>query len=183
MKNSYPCYFILLTTSTHFPMTQNDITIRTALQPGDIGYIIHLHGRIYKQEYDYGIEFESYVAAGLYEFYQQYDRIKDAVWICEYQNRIIGSLLLMHRGDAAQLRYFILEPGYRSLGLGNTLMQLFMAHFRKQQYRSAYLWTTDELPAAAHLYMKFGFRLVEEKPSAAFGKAVIEQKFVLQTEE
>src|SRR5690349_7641993 len=82
-----------------------DITIRTELRPGDIGYVIYMHGHLYKTEYNYGIEFETYVAAGLAEFYQQYDREKDRVWICEHKNKIVGFLLLMHRGDAAQLRY------------------------------------------------------------------------------
>jgi N-acetylglutamate synthase-like GNAT family acetyltransferase len=158
-------------------ITRNDISIRTTLRPGDIGYIIHMHGRIYKQEYNYGIAFETYVAAGLHEFYQQYNPVKDGVWICEHDNRIIGFLLLVHRGEAAQLRYFILEPGYRGIGLGDTLMQLFMAHLKHHNYTSAYLWTTDELTAAAHLYMKYGFRLTEEKASEAFGKPVKEQRY------
>lgn len=37
--------------------------------------------------------------------------------------------------------------------------------------------TTNELPAAAALYRKFGFEVVEEKPSTGFGKPVIEQKY------
>jgi N-acetylglutamate synthase-like GNAT family acetyltransferase len=156
-----------------------DIHIRTELKPGDIGYIIYMHGRLYKKEYDYGIEFESYVAGGLAEFYQQYDPQKDGVWICEYKNKIVGFLLLMHRGEAAQLRYFILKPKYRGIGLGNKLMNLYIEHLKKCNYRSSYLWTTDELPTSAHLYKKFGFILTEEKPSNAFGKALKEQRYDL----
>jgi len=48
----------------------DDIAIRTDLRSGDIGYVTYLHGMLYKQEYGYGIEFESYVAAGLHEFYK-----------------------------------------------------------------------------------------------------------------
>ena len=137
-----------------------DIQIRTELRPGDIGYVVYMHGRLYKKEYNYGIEFETYVAAGLAEFYQQYDPEKDRVWICEYKNKIVGFLLLMHRGDAAQLRYFILKPKYRGLGLGNKLMSLYVDHLKKCKYKTSYLWTTDELPASAHLYQKFGFKLM-----------------------
>src|SRR5215470_656120 len=102
------------------------ITIRTELKPGDIGYVIYLHGILYKNEYGYGIEFETYVAEGLVEFYRQYDPQKDRVWICEHENNMVGFLLLMHRGNAAQLRYFILQPKYRGIGLGNKLMNLYM---------------------------------------------------------
>src|SRR5215467_7965675 len=101
-----------------------DIAIRTELKPGDIGYVVYMHGCLYKKEYNYGIEFETYVAEGLAEFYRQYDVEKDRVWICEHKNKIVGFLLLMHRGDVAQLRYFILDPKYRGIGLGNKLMRL-----------------------------------------------------------
>ena len=157
----------------------NDISIRTELKPGDIGYVIYMHGYLYKKEYNYGIEFETYVASGLAEFYQQYDEKKDRVWICEHKNKIVGFLLLMHRGEAAQLRYFILEPEYRGIGLGNQLMNLFMDCLKERNYRSSYLLTTDELPASAHLYKKFGFKLTEEKASNAFGKPVMQQRYDL----
>jgi hypothetical protein len=59
----------------------NDINIRTDLRAGDIGYVTYLHGILYQQEYDYGIEFESYVAAGLSEFYQKYDPARSRVCV------------------------------------------------------------------------------------------------------
>ena len=100
------------------PVSVDDITIRTTLQPGDIGYITYLHGTLYQQEYGYGIAFESYVAAGLHEFYSSYDPAKDCAWICERNGSIVGFLLLMHRDKTiAQLRYFILLPAYRGIGL------------------------------------------------------------------
>lgn len=161
------------------PIQSEDVSIRTELRPGDIGYIIYLHGDLYKKECNYGIGFETYVAKGLAEFYEQYDTEKDRVWICEHKNKIIGFLALVHRGEAAQLRYFILEPEYRGIGLGNKLMNLYMDFFREKKYRSSYLWTTNELPASAHLYKKFGFKLTEERPSNAFGKSVVEQRYEL----
>ncbi len=158
-----------------------DINIRTILQPGDIGYITYLHGHLYKQEYNYGIEFETYVAQGLYEFYNQFDEQKDRVWICEYEGKIIGFLLLIHRGDTtAQLRYFILLPAYRGIGLGKKLMQLYMDFFKKAGYTNCYLWTTHEQETAAWLYRRWGFILTEEKESTAFGKPLKEQRYDLK---
>lgn len=157
-----------------------EITIRTDLQPGDIGYITYLHGSMYKQEYGYGISFEAYVAQGFYEFYQQYDPSRDCIWVCEHNNSIVGFLLLMHRpNNAAQLRYFILLPPYRGIGLGRKLMELFMNCLKDRGYQSAYLWTTHEQVLAALLYKRFGFQLTEEKKSTAFGKPLKEQKYEL----
>ena len=63
-------------------ITLDDINIRTDLQPGDLGYVIYMHGKLYKNEYNYGIQFEGYVAAGLLEFLQQYDSKSNRAWIC-----------------------------------------------------------------------------------------------------
>jgi peptidyl-dipeptidase Dcp len=157
----------------------NDISIRTRLQPGDLGYIIYMHGSIYKKEYNYQLQFEAYVAKGLCEFFDQYTPERNRVWVCEHQNRIIGFMLLMDRGKAAQLRYFLIDPDYRGIGLGSKLMSLYMNFLRQCGYRESYLWTTNELPAAAFLYKRAGFKLTEEKESTAFGKPLIEQRYDL----
>lgn len=159
------------------PISLNDISIRTNLQPGDLGYIIHLHGALYKKEYNYGVQFEMYVAEGLCEFYKNYNEKYDRVWIAEHRGRIVGFMLLMHRADAAQLRYFLIEPAYRGIGLGKKLMALYMQFLHDCGYTASYLWTTSELPTAAALYRKYGFTLTEEKPSTGFGKPVVEQRY------
>jgi ribosomal protein S18 acetylase RimI-like enzyme len=157
----------------------DDIEIRTELRPGDLGYIIHLHGSLYSREYDYGIQFEAYVAEGLCEFYRNYNPKTNRVWICEHGGRIVGFLLLMNRGDAAQLRYFLIEPEYRGIGLGSKLMRLYMDFLKECGYKASYLWTTHELAAAAILYRRAGFQLTEEKDSTAFGKRLTEQRYDL----
>lgn len=160
----------------------NDVTIRTELRPGDLGYIVHRQGILYAEEYNYGLSFEAYIGAGLNEFYQQYDPEKDRVWICEDGSRIVGFVLLMHRDqNSAQLRYFYLEPDCRGIGLGKKLMQLYMDFLREKNYRSSYLWTTHELTTAASLYKRYGFVLSEEKKSTAFGKSLTEQRYDLTT--
>ena len=49
----------------------DDISIRTELQAGDIGYVTYMHGVLYHREYNYSLQFESYVAKGLCEFYEK----------------------------------------------------------------------------------------------------------------
>ena len=163
------------------PVELDAITIRTDLRPGDIGYIVYLHGRLYKEECDYGVGFEAYVAQGLAEFYKQYDPERDRVWICELEGRMVGFLALMHRAqDTAQLRYFLLLPEYRGMGLGKKLMGLFMTQLRQVGYRSTYLWTTREQETAIALYRRYGFELTKEVASDTFGKPLYEQKYELR---
>lgn len=161
-------------------MHLSDITIGTTLKPGDIGYVTYRHGVLYNQEYNYGIAFESYVAQGFHEFYKQYDPEKDRVWVAEHDNKIVGFLLLMHRPDnAAQLRYFLIEPEYRNIGLGKKLMELYMEFYKAKGYTSSYLLTTHELEEAASLYKRHGFILTDEEPSTAFGKPLRQQRYDL----
>ena len=161
----------------------DDIRIRTDIEPGDLGEIIRLHGVLYAREYGYGVTFESYVAGGISEFYRNYNPERDRFWICEHHASIAGTILLMHRpGNAAQLRYFLVTPEYRGIGLGKKLMELYMDFLRRTRYRSSYLWTTHELTAASRLYALHGFRLTEEKDSTAFGKAVREQRYEIIVE-
>jgi GNAT superfamily N-acetyltransferase len=157
----------------------DEISIRTTLQSGDIGYVTYLHGSLYRKEYSYSIQFESYVARGLCEFYENYDPTTNRIWACEHNSRMIGFLLLMNRGGAAQLRYFLIEPAYRGIGLGSKLMNLYMEFLQECGYKKSYLWTTHELSTAASLYKRYGFILTEEKDSTSFGKPLREQRYDL----
>jgi len=158
----------------------DSITIRTELRPGDLGYVIYMHGDLYHKEYGYGVNFEAYVAKGLYEFYANYNEGLDRVWVAEHEEKIVGFLLLMHREPGeAQLRYFILHPAYRGIGLGKKLSLLYMDYLREKHYQRSYLWTTNELFTAAGIYRKMGFTLSEEIDSEAFGKPLKEQRYDL----
>jgi len=158
----------------------NDVVIRTVLRSGDIGYVTRMHGVLYKEEYDFGIIFEAYVASGLHEFYKNYNPEKDCVWVAEHKDRIVGFLLLMHRGnDIAQLRYFILDPAYRGIGLGKKLVGLYMDCLKERNYKTCYLWTTNEQATAISIYKKLGFVFTEEVDSTAFGKPLKEQRYDL----
>lgn len=158
--------------------TTREVTIRTELLPGDLGLVAYLHGSIYTRENEFGLGFEGYVLKGLGEFAQDYDPAKDRVWVCEAGGRMVGFLLGMRREEGvAQLRYFILLPEYRGIGLGKRLMKLFMEWLRERGYRRAYLWTTHEQETAAALYLRFGFHLTEEKETAGFGKMLTERRY------
>lgn len=154
-----------------------DISIRTTLRPGDIGYITFLHGQLYQREYGFGIPFEVYVAKTLAEYVEQYNVATNRFWICEHESRIVGCIALMNRGSEAQLRYFLILPEYRGIGLGKKLMSLYMDFLHQCNYKKSYLTTTDELHAAASLYEAHGFRLTEQKETTGFGKKLIENKY------
>ena len=155
------------------------ITIRTTLEPGDLGYIAYLHGRLYADEFGYGLYFESYVLGALHEFATDYDPEKDGIWVCEHEKKKVGFLVAAHREDTVQLRFLILLPEYRGAGLARRLMDLFIAFMRDRGYRKAYLLTTNEQETAISMYERYGFYLTEEKESKAFDKLLVERKYEL----
>ncbi len=158
--------------------TRDDISIRNELRPGDLGFVVYMHGRLYGSEYGYGVDFETYVARSIFEFYQRHDPERDRVWYCEHAGRIVGTMFGLDRGDeTAQLRYFLIDPDYRGIGLGGYLMEQFMQYLQEHRFREAYLLTAPELTAAAILYKRFGFTLAGESPSPSFGKPAIEQRY------
>ena len=69
--------------------------IRHHIKPGDIGYLIYLHGILYAKECGYGQTFEAYVAGGLAEFVQSFSPDKDRIWLAEIKGRIIGSIAIV----------------------------------------------------------------------------------------
>ncbi len=161
-------------------ITAETITIRTELQKGDLAAILSMHAEIYGKEYGYNLYFEAIVAKTLFEFYELYNPDRSRVWMCEHEGRIVGSLALLDRGDAAQLRYFVLMPRYRGLGLGNRLMKLYMDFMRECGYTASFLLTTDDLKEAAHLYQKFGFELVSSTASDAYGDPLHRQRYEIR---
>ncbi|MCU0451158.1 MAG: bifunctional helix-turn-helix transcriptional regulator/GNAT family N-acetyltransferase [Bernardetiaceae bacterium] len=158
--------------------TLDQITIRTELRPGDLGFVVHRHAQLYAEEYGFTVQFEGYVAQAISEFCLAYHPQNDRVWICEHRGQIIGFLALMHREPrTSQLRFFYLEPPYRGLGLGKKLMELFMEFHRAGGYTSSFLYTISELGPALSLYTRHGYRLAHEADSGAFGRPVREQRY------
>jgi GNAT superfamily N-acetyltransferase len=120
----------------------DDISIRTELRPGDMGLLIYLHATLYAAEYGFGPRFEKYAAESMLEYWNRYEPTRNRAWIAEHEGRIVGSIFLMNRGEAAQLRYFLVLPEYRGIGLGKRLMDLFMDFLRRCGYKSCYLQTS-----------------------------------------
>jgi len=161
-------------------LRREDVTVRWDLRPGDVGSVIHLHGAVYAEEFGYNLEFEGYVADTFREFARIYRPGKDRLWVVELGGSIVGSLAVLGRpAREAQLRWFLLHPSCRGLGLGRELLHSALRFCRERGYRRAYLLTTSDQRKASAMYARAGFRKTEEKPTRMWGKELVEERWEL----
>jgi GNAT superfamily N-acetyltransferase len=167
---------------------KNSISIRKDLRPGDIGMVIHLHGVVYAEEQGWDETFDGYVAAPLAEFATSRSE-RERIWIVEVaesaeretDRRIVGSAAVVEASEGeAQLRWLLLAPEVRGLGLGRWLAEEAVEFSRSVGYSSIFLWTVRGLETAEGLYHSLGFEETEEKTSDIWGGVVTEVRYDLK---
>ncbi len=159
-----------------------DVQIITGDIPGSIGRVAELHGTYYQEHWGFGLFFEAKVATDLAAFLGRYDEQRDGFWTASMGGRIEGSITIdgSHAAaEGAHLRWFVVSDALRGKGIGNQLVGTAIGFCRSHGYRRVYLWTFEGLNAARHLYEKNGFRLVEQRKGAQWGREVNEQRFEL----
>ena len=140
-------------------------------KPGDMGWIVHRHGKLYAQEYNYDVRFEALVAEVVTEFIQNFDAKRERCWIAEREDEILGSVFLVKVSKGvAKLRLLFVEPSARGLGIGRRLVAECVSFARCAGYKKLVLWTQSELSAARHLYEEAGFKLIKSEPHQSWGR-------------
>jgi DNA-binding MarR family transcriptional regulator/GNAT superfamily N-acetyltransferase len=158
--------------------SESNVLIRP-FQPGDVGYVAHLHGKLYDQTYKFGRIFEYYVMKGLTEFMTDTDG--GELWIAEVNGEIIGSIAITKSSNTvAQLRWFVLDGNYQGQGIGKKLMEKALNFCEENNYQHVFLWTVSTLDTARYIYKKYNFTLTEEKPNEEWtGTKLIEERWDL----
>ena len=149
------------------PQGSSNVHIRHRLKPGDLGTIVHLHGVLYAREHGLDTTFEPYVAKPLADFVLSGS---GRLWIAEQEGRIVGSIALVDAGPGTgQLRWFLVVPEARGMGLGQRLLEQALAYARQRGFARIYLWSFVTLTDALRLYERAGFKTTETKTSAIWG--------------
>lgn len=139
-------------------------------RPGDIGWVVHAHGRFYAEEYGWDERFEALVAEIAAAFVQNFDRKRERCWIAEMDGEPVGSVFVVKdTKTTAKLRLLIVDPKARGRGLGKRLVEQCIRFAREKGYRRLALWTQSNLAAARAIYRAAGFRKVKEEKHASFG--------------
>lgn len=156
-----------------------EVTLRTH-RPGDMGWIVQLHGALYAREYGWDISFEALCAEIVAQFLKDFDPARERCWIAEIDGRQVGSVFLVkHSDEVAKIRLLLIDPAGRGLGIGKRLVDECIAFARSCGYRKITLWTQSMLLAARGIYQSAGFRHVATEPHHSFGHDLIGETWEL----
>lgn len=145
-------------------------------RPGDLGWIVSAHGRIYAEEFGWDDSFEALVASIASDFLKNYKEGREFCWIAEKDGETIGSAVVVEEDQkTAKLRLVIVDPKARGLKAGLKLVEQCMISAKEAGYEQMSLWTNANLTAAINIYKKLGFKMIEEEPHHSFGHDLVGQ--------
>lgn len=158
----------------------NNATVIRDHRPGDIGWVVSVHGRYYAEAHGFNANFEALVARICADFASSYNPDKEHCWIAERGGKNIGSIFLVRQDDeTAKLRLLYVDPSARGLGLGKQLVAECLRFARSAGYKRVELWTNAVLTTARYIYEEAGFHLMSEDSHSDFGDPQVGQYWVL----
>lgn len=160
-----------------FSEAASPATIRS-YRPGDEEYVIRRHRELYKEEYNLSDSFCEYVDKNVRLLAERLDPEKECILIPEIGGKPMGSIAIAKFDEeTAQLRYFLLEPEARGLGLGNRLADEALNFCRRAGYKRVFLITIDLLTSARAIYKSKGFILTDSQPNTEWLDLVMEERW------
>jgi len=134
---------------------------------------------IAKVLYESFVEYEAlYTPEGFASTTQNADQIRTRmregpVWIACRDDRVLGTVAAMMKGNSLYMRGMAVLPGARGVRVAARLLEQVEQWALEQACPRIFLSTTPFLSAAIHLYERHGFRRTNELPHDLFGTPLV----------
>lgn len=145
--------------------------------PGDVGWLISMHGKLYGEQFEFDTEFELDIARKVLLFYENshdFNWMKIAV---KGQQRIGSIAVSLKPNLTAFVNFLLVLPNYRGLGLGEKLLREAIVHARQNNLGAVGLETYSCLKDARRLYKKAGFSIVKKNLNISKYGQTFDQEF------
>lgn len=161
-------------------MPGSDQVIIRSYRPEDLDWVVDRHFELYHTEHGFDETFRAYVAEPVGRFGRMADPGRENLWVAEAQGRRIGMIAIVRAGEKiAQLRWFLVEPEMRGLGIGGRLIAAAVGFCKETGFRHVFLWTVSTMAGARKLYRSFGFVMPEASERMLWGVVRTEERWDL----
>jgi ribosomal protein S18 acetylase RimI-like enzyme len=127
--------------------------------PGDIGWLISQHGRLYAEQFNFDSDFERDIAKKVASFLETQDPF-NTLWIAIAGDQPVGSIAVSLKPDrTAFINFLLVIPEQRGRGIATTLMETVVSHCTEHKVALLRLETYSCLTSARELYRRYGFTL------------------------
>lgn len=151
--------------------------------PGDLGWLIGLHGRWCAGNAGFGLDLERAVARIAADVAARLSPPRVTMLVARGPDSPLATLTAdADDPDGAgrgHIRIVITEPRAQGQGLAGKLMAAGLDNLRAAGAPGAYLDTFAGHDAARRVYERAGFRLTREAPGETWGAVMSEQRFEL----
>lgn len=132
-------------------------------RPGDLGWVISLHGEVYTDEFQFDADFELDIAKKIIALHENSDPFLK-LWIAEVNSIRAGSIAVSRlTSETAFINFLLVLPAFRGQGIARILMHQVIDHSRVHGIARLRLETYSCLKEAREFYTKIGFDRVETK--------------------
>jgi GNAT superfamily N-acetyltransferase len=156
------------------------ITVDHAFQPGDLGWLVHIHGVQNRKDYGFNEVHEAYCARIAADFILNPEPHRQRVWLTRKDGVVNGSVFICEPEEGvAQLRLLFVEASARGLGLGRWLVEEAVAYCRQAGFTRVFLWTVEGLDRAQTVYSSLGFVMTDAKENKDWREQAREVRYDL----
>jgi ribosomal protein S18 acetylase RimI-like enzyme len=150
-------------------------------KPGDLGWVISMHGITYSKEFQFDSNFELNIASKIIAFFDKAAAF-ERLWIKEIQGERAGSIAVSQISDqVAFINFLLVLSQFRGQGIAEELLDTAIHHAKEHKFSVIRLETYSCLKNARKLYKKVGFNMAKTtKDIEKFGQSFDQEFWELQ---